>query len=128
MHADRGAAHADIMVPTKHRCLFDRDPCFYLRRQDLSRYALSCSSNSSHDGMLMTRAADAFGLKLLVGLKAERDFTAGADEQDLGLLVFRVGQHVSASREAARRRVARAVDVGTASRVSTGRRVDAASR
>ena len=49
---------------------------------------LSCCSNSSHDGMLTTRAAMP-SAELLVGLDAKRDLAAGADQDHSRLAVRR---------------------------------------
>ena len=79
--------------------------------------------------MLTTRAANAFALERLVGLDAERDFAAGADQDHRRLAALGIGQDIGAARDARGRRVARAVEASAAAGGSTpDRRADASAR
>ena len=49
-------------------------------------------------------------LELLIGLDAESDLAAGADQDHLRLAVLGIGQNIGAARHAGGRRVARAVE------------------
>jgi len=64
-----------------------------------SRYAASCRSNNSHDGMLITRALMPFVFKTSCAPTQKADFAAGADEEHIRFSTGRFRKHISAARD-----------------------------
>ena len=56
--------------------------------------------------MQTTRDRNALARKLLVHRDAKRDLAAGADQDDVGPSVRRIGEDIGAARETRRRRIA----------------------
>ena len=110
MHADRLAPRPDVAVPAQRRRLLDRDPRGDRRRQHLVAVVLVLLVEEVPGRQADDARAHAVGDQLLVRLDRERDLAAGRDQDQLGVAVRRVGEHVAAAAQALGGGVLRAVE------------------
>ena len=95
-HSYHDAGRAHILRPAEGGGLLHRDPRFHIRRQNLGFVLVALMLKE-----IPRRHADhagfhAFGLQLLVGADAQRNFAAGAHQDDFRLAVGCIGQDVRA--------------------------------
>ena len=110
-HADDRAAAAHITLPAQRRGLFDATRALTSGGSTLLRYSSLCCSKRSHDGMLTTRAAMPSAFELLVGVDTQRLTSLPVPSSSTsGSSVGRVGEHVRAPGDTARRCVLLAVE------------------
>jgi len=111
-HADKSAARADIAIPALPNAGFDRDPRGDIRRQHAVAVRLVLFVEQ-----LPARQADdprlhALGGEILPRFDAQRQFAAGADQDDVGAAVRRVQQDVATLSHARRRAALRPIQRG----------------
>ena len=110
---DDGAAATRVPLPAERGGRLHRDARGDLRAGARCRGTPGlCCSNSSHDGMLTTRASTPSALSCSYAGNAQRHLAAGGQQQDVGLPVWRIGQDVRPARHARRGRVHAAVERG----------------
>src|SRR2546421_4077378 len=93
-HPNDRPLQAGIMGPAQRRGLFLGDPCRHLRQQDVVTVVLTLplkqfpGRHTHHTGL------DPLLLKLFVGLQAQRDLTAGRQQQNLRLATVCICQDI----------------------------------
>ena len=110
-HAQHDAGCPGIALPAQRRAFLDGYPCRHRRAAARCRdMPASCSSNSSHDGMLTTRVLTPSATSSVARREAQRDLAAAGDQDHVRLAVRRIGQHIGAFRQARGRSEFGAID------------------
>src|SRR5438093_1610004 len=109
LHADDGACETDIVCPPESRGLFNRYASRHRRRQHLVAIGLLLLLEQFPRGHAHDPSPDAVGLQLFIRGDAERNLTAGSDEDHVRPSIRVVSQDVGSLSQARSGRILTAI-------------------
>src|SRR4029434_9924597 len=109
MHPDPGTGCADIAIPTDHGAGLDRYARLDAGRQHTIAIGLILLFEQFPRGHADHTRRNTFLLERLIDFNAERNLTAGTDEDHQRVAAFGIGHDIGAAREPCGRSIALAV-------------------